>query len=130
MTGATAIQQVELQGREFEVRRHVEKLELRVAELKRRIDVLEHHIDARIIAVEQRHDRETADLRQEMRQVHLKLGALEATCGNLESLQRANHHAQIHLWGVLARQLEMPEARVVAAQRKAEKMLTRKGKRL
>lgn len=59
----------------------------------------------------------------EIRSFIKEVAGVKSGVGNLESMQRANHMAQIHLWGVTARYMKIPEADIKQTQRQAEEAL-------
>lgn len=92
-------------------------------ECNRRLKELEERLETRIAAAERKH---LTDLEH----VNEQIGALvkhqtdtRRDVGNVDSLVRANHLAEIHLWGVTARLLKLPEPEIRDAQQHARKLL-------
>jgi len=92
-------------------------------EFERRFKELDERLSTRLDAAEQKHALDNDILQEQLTRIAADLSAMPARIGDLESLQRANHMAQVHLWGVTARYMKLPEAKVQAAERKAEKAL-------
>lgn len=109
MTDLTAAQAAELRGE--------------LAELRTRVDELEERLNTRIAAAELKQKNDADVVREQLALQRRDIAALRGDLGNVESLLRANHLAEIHLWGVTARLLKLPEAEVKEAQQHARKLL-------
>jgi len=92
----------------MELRGELEELKLRV-----------NGLESRIAAAELKQRNDLDQVNQQMTALGRELAALRGKVGDLESLLRANHYAQIHLWGVTARLLKLPDAEIDSAQQHA-----------
>lgn len=99
-----------------------ELAELR-ADFGRRLDEVDQRLSARMRMVEAKHASDIEALQSQITSIASLLAALARRIGTVESLTRANHMSQIHLWGVTARYLKVPEDEIASAQRKAESEL-------
>lgn len=109
MSDITAFQAAELRGE--------------IEELRGRLKELDDRLTARLRSVEDKHQNDIAGLQGQITRMSTAIETMYRRIGNIDSLARANHMATIHLWGVTASYMKVPDAEIAAAQRKAEEAL-------
>lgn len=92
-------------------------------ELKRRVTEIEDRLTTRISAVEHAFGQFMKEIRQLVAAVSTEVSDQKRGIGGLSLDIRANNMAQIHLWGVLARNLNIDDEVVTKATAKAERIL-------
>jgi hypothetical protein len=105
---------------------------VQAAELRGEIDELKLKVAAletRIAAAELKHKDDLGTVHGQISAMGKELASLRGDLGNVESLLRANHLAEIHLWGVTARLLKLPDPEIREAQQHARRLLEEAPKR-